>query len=128
MKHATIIYPTQRSGHSTLACITAAFETFMAANAYRRRSGKTDLFTVELAGTTASEEMYGGMFTVKPQRNISEITKTDLVIIPSSDPYHHDAVPGDDVLIDWITKQYKAGAGFVSFCSGAFLLVVLGLF
>lgn len=99
----------------------------MAANSYRRKTGKTDLFTVELAGTTTAEEMYGGMFTIKPQRNISEISKTDLVIIPSSNPYHEGPVPGDDVLIDWITKQYKSGAGVVSICSGAFLLAASGL-
>jgi len=127
MKHATIIYPAQRSGHSTLACITAAFETFMAANSYRRKTGKTDLFTVELAGTAGAEEMYGGMFTIKPQRNITDIAKTDLVIIPSSDPYHEGTVPGDDELISWITKQYKSGAGIASICSGAFLLAASGL-
>jgi len=127
MKHATIIYPAQRSGHSTLACITAAFETFMAANSYRRKTGKTDLFTVELTGTTTAEEIYGGMFTIKPQRHISEITKTDLIIIPSSDPNHQDAVPGDDEFIEWLTNQYKLGADIVSICSGAFLLASSGL-
>ena len=127
MKHATVIYPARRSGYSTLSCITAAFETFNAANAYRRRSGKTDLFTVELAGTAGAEEMYGGMFTIKPQRNISEIIKTDLIIIPSSNPDYQHIVPGDDVLFDWITKQYKAGADVVSICSGAFLLASSGL-
>jgi len=99
----------------------------MAANSYRRKTGKTDLFTVELAGTTNAEEMYGGMFTIKPQRNITDIAKTDLIIIPSSDPYRQGDVPGDDVLIDWITKQYKSGAGVVSICSGAFLLAASGL-
>jgi len=41
------------------------------------------------------------MFTIKPQRHISEIAKTDLIIIPSSDPHHHEAVPGDDEFIEW---------------------------
>ncbi|MBV8389522.1 MAG: helix-turn-helix domain-containing protein [Mucilaginibacter sp.] len=127
MKHVTIIYPSQRSGHSTLACITAAFETFMAANGYRRKSGKTDLFTVELAGTTAAEEICNGMFTIKPQRNISDISKTDLIIIPSTNPNQQQPLPGDDVLIEWMTRQYKHGADIVSICSGAFLLASSGL-
>lgn len=127
MKHATIVYPAKRSGYSTLACITAAFETFITANAYRRQNGETDLFSIELAGTTVAEEIYGGMFTIRPQRNISDITKTDLVIVPSMDTDFSQASPEDDALIEWITTQYKKGAVIVSICSGAFMLAASGL-
>ncbi|MES2107256.1 MAG: helix-turn-helix domain-containing protein [Bacteroidota bacterium] len=127
MKHATIVYPAKRSGYSTLACITAAFETFITANAYRRKNGEADLFSVELAGTTAAEEIYGGMFTVRPQRNISDINKTDLVIVPSMETDFRQASAEDDTLIEWITKQYKQGAVIVSICSGAFMLAASGI-
>lgn len=127
MKHATIVYPAKRSGHSTLACITAAFETFITANAYRRNHGEGDLFSVELAGTTTAEDIYGGMFTVRPQKNVSEIDKTDLVIVPSMDTDFTHVAPEDDALIEWIAKQYKQGAVIVSICSGAFMLAASGL-
>lgn len=127
MKHVTIIHPAQRSVYSTLGCITAAFETFIVANSYRRRSGKPDLFTVELAGTTVSEEIYGGMFTIKPQRHLSEISKTDLIIIPSANPERQEAMPGDELFAEWLNNQYKHGADIASICSGAFLLAATGL-
>src|SRR3569833_1486970 len=127
MKHATIVYPAKRSGHSTLACITAAFETFITANAYRRNNGEGNLFSVELAGTTTAEDIYGGMFTVRPQKNITEIGKTDLVIVPSMDTDFTHVAPEDDVLIELITMKYKQGAVIVSICSGAFMLAASGL-
>jgi len=127
MKHVTILYPAQRGNFSTISCITGAFEIFAAANGYRRRSGKPDLFTVQLAGTTVAEELYSGMFTVRPQTDISAIAKTDLIIIPSSIPDHQKAVAADGALLEWMTRQYKNGAEIASICSGAFLLASSGL-
>ena len=127
MKHVTILFPALRSDFSTVGCISGAFEIFAVANAYRRKNGWNDLFTVQLAGTSTAEELYGGMFTIKPQINISDITKTDLIIIPSSIPDYHKAVGDDAVLLEWITAQYKKGAEIASICSGAFLLASSGL-
>ncbi|HTJ11998.1 MAG TPA: helix-turn-helix domain-containing protein [Dinghuibacter sp.] len=122
MKHLTIIYPAGKSDFSTISCITGAFEIFNSANAYRRRNGKEALFTVELAGTAESEELYGGMFAVKPQKSLTAIAKTDLILIPSSDPARNQTMIAEQQLLDWITTQYKRGAEVASVCSGAFLL------
>lgn len=122
MKHMTVIYPAGRSDFSTLSCITAAFEIFSTANGYRKRNGEGNLFTVELAGTATSEELYNGMFRIKPHKHISAIAKTDLIIIPSSIPGYQKAITEDQVLLDWIAQQYKKGAEVASICSGAFML------
>ena len=127
MKHLTIIFPDERSNFSTVACIAGTFEIFAAANSYRRSTGKKDLFTVALAGSTKKEELYGGMFTVKPQVNIAEIDKTDLIVIPSSVPFYQKAGKENELIIDWIKKQHKAGAEVASICSGAFMLASSGL-
>jgi len=127
MKHLTIIFPDERSNFSTVACIAGTFEIFAAANSYRRSTGKKDLFTVALAGSTKKEELYGGMFTVKPQANIAEIDKTDLIVIPSSVPFYQKAGKENELIIDWIKKQHKAGAEVASICSGAFMLASSGL-
>ncbi len=90
--------------------------------------GKKELFTIELAGISESEEINGGLFTVKPQVNISAITKTNLIIIPSTlIRSYKDAVKGNQLLIDWIEQQYKNGAELASMCSGAFFLASSGL-
>lgn len=122
MKHLTILYPAGRSDFSTISCITGAFEMFASANGYRRRSGRGNLFTVELAGTSGGEEMYDGMLAIKPQRHISAIAKTDLILIPSIASGRLQAAGQDGQLLDWIVRQYKQGAEVASVCSGAFLL------
>ena len=127
MKHLTIIFPGEQSNFSTVACIAGTFEIIAAANSYRRNTGKKDLFTVQLAGAGEKKEMYGGMFTVKPQADISAIAKTDLIVIPSSVPFYQKAGQENTVLIDWIKKQYKDGAEVASICSGAFMLASSGL-
>ncbi|MDB5111953.1 MAG: helix-turn-helix-domain containing protein AraC type [Mucilaginibacter sp.] len=127
MKHVTIIFPQAQSNYSTIACIAGVFEIFATANAYRLKAGKKDLFTVELAGVSKSETLYGGMFMVQPQVSISSILKTDLIIIPSSVPFYQKAGKENELLMEWIRQQYKSGAEIASMCSGAFMLASSGL-
>jgi len=67
------------------------------------------------------------LFTVKPHTDISAITKTDLIIIPSLNHNYQMAVEANKPLIDWITKQYKQGTEIATICTGAFLLASTGL-
>lgn len=127
MKNVTIILPGERSNHSTIACIAGAFEIFDVANSYYKRTGKAALFTVQLAGTTKREEISGGIFTVQPQAHISSITKTDLIIIPSSIPFYQKEGKENEMLLEWLRQQYKAGADIASMCSGTFTLASAGL-
>ncbi len=127
MKHLTILFPDQQSNFSTVACIAGTFEIFAAANSYRRKTGREELFKVVLAGVTDTQELYGGMFTVKPQVNIAAIDKTDLIVIPSSVPLYQKAGKESRTLTEWIKNQYKQGAEVASICSGAFMLAASGL-
>ena len=133
MKHISIVVPVGQSNLSTVACLAGAYEIFTTANSYRKKSdsyrtGKRELFTIELAGISEKEEINGGLFTVKPQVSISAITKTNLIIIPSTLIRNDkDAVKGNELLINWIEQQYKNGAEIASMCSGAFLLASSGL-
>ena len=72
-------------------------------------------------------EYNDGLFTVKPHTNISGITKTNLIIIPSLNHNYYKSVKGNKVLVDWIEKQYRAGAEIATICTGAFLLAASGL-
>lgn len=127
MKHVTIIFPGERSNYSTIACISGIFEIFSVANHHHKKSGKKGLFSVQLAGIGESEELYDGVITVRPQMQVSSIEKTDLVIIPSSVPFHQKAGKENDLLMDWLRKQYSGGADIASMCSGAFMLASSGL-
>jgi len=128
MKHLTIIIPAAQINLGTIACIAGVYEIFTTANEYNKRNGKKELFTIELAGISNKAGSCKNLFTVKPGVNISTITKTNLIIIPSTSIRSYtEAVKENSLLIGWIGKQYKEGAEVASMCSGAFLLASTGL-
>lgn len=124
MKHLTILVP---DGENNLSSIVGAYKILSRANAYRVEKGGNPLFKIELAGLSASVDFYDGLFTVNPQRHLSEIKQTDLIIIPSVNHNYEKAIRNNQFLIDWLVEQYKFGAEIASICTGAFLLAAAGL-
>lgn len=124
MKHLTILVP---DGENNLSSIVGAYKLFSRANAYWKETKKKELFTIQLAGISKKVEFYDGLFSVKPHVNISAITKTNLIIIPSLNHNYQTAISGNKLLINWIEKQYKNGAEVASICTGAFMLAASGL-
>jgi len=124
MKHLTILVP---DGENNLSSIVGAYKIFTRANEYWKKTGRRELFKIELAGISKKVQFYDGLFTVTPHTQISAITKTNLIIIPSLNHNYLKAVKANALLIDWIEKQYKLGAEIASICTGAFLLASSGL-
>jgi transcriptional regulator GlxA family with amidase domain len=127
MKHLTILVPDGQTNLSTVASIVGAYEIFIRANAFWKDSGKKELFQVELAGISKKADFYNGLFSVKPQVNISAIRKTNLIIVPSLARDYQGAMKGNKQLVEWIEKQYKSGAEVASMCTGTFMLAAAGL-
>lgn len=125
MKHLTIAVPDGEGNN--ISSIVGSYKIFTRANAYRKASGKKELFKIELAGLSKKVDYYDGLFSVRPHTYISAIRKTDLIIIPSLNHNYQQAVKKNELLIDWIAKQYKQGAEVASICTGAFLLAASGL-
>jgi len=125
MKHLTIVVPNGEGNN--LSSIVGAYKIFTRANEYWKKVGKNELFSIQLAGVSKKVEFYEGLFTVKPHTNISAITKTNLIIIPSLNHNYQKTVKQNKLLIDWIKHQYKHGAEVASICTGAFLLASSGL-
>jgi transcriptional regulator GlxA family with amidase domain len=126
MKHITILVPDGQSNLSSMACIIGTYEIFMRANEYWKETKKKELFKIELAGISKKVEVYEGLFTVKTNANISAISKTDLIIIPSLINYQK-VLKRNELLINWLEEQYKNGAEVASMCTGAFILASSGL-
>jgi len=124
MKHLTIIVP---EGENNLSSIVGTYKIFTRANEYWKASGRNELFKIELAGISDEVEFYGGLFAVRPQTHISNIKKTNLIVIPSLNHNYQKAVKGNQPLIDWVAEQYKEGAEIASICTGAFMLASSGL-
>lgn len=125
MKHLTIIVPAGQGNN--LSSIVGAYKIFTKANEYWKQNGNKEVFTIQLAGVSKKVEFYDGLFTVKPHTDISAITKTNLIIIPSLNHNYQKAVKENKQIIDWIEVQYKQGAEIASVCTGAFLLASSGL-
>ena len=127
MKHLTIIVPDGQSSLSTVACIVGTYEIFTRANQYWKEAGKEELFKIDVAGVSEKAEFDNGLLAVMPQANVSDLTKTDLIIIPSLVRDFQEAEKGNKVLINWIEDRYNEGAEIASMCTGAFLLASSGL-
>jgi transcriptional regulator GlxA family with amidase domain len=125
MKHLTIVVPD--GDGNNLSSIVGAYKIFTRANAYWKQSGRNELFTIDLAGISSKVDFYSGLFTVTPNKQIQDISKTDLIIIPSLNHSYEQAVKANGQLIEWIEQQYKNGAEIASICTGAFLLASSGL-
>ena len=87
MKHLTIVVP---DGQNNLSSIVGAYKIFTRANEHWKDIGNKELFRIQLAGISKQVEFYNGLFTVKPHTNISAITKTNLIIIPSVNHNYHE--------------------------------------
>jgi transcriptional regulator GlxA family with amidase domain len=127
MKHLAILVPDGQTNLSTVASIVGAYEIFIRANAFWKDSGKKELFKIELAGISKKADFYDGLFSVKPQVNISAIQKTNLIIVPSLARDYQKAMKGNKQVVEWIEKQYKGGAEVASMCTGTFMLAAAGL-
>ena len=103
MKHLTIIVPDGEGNN--LSSIVGAYKIFTRANEYWKQLGRRQLFKIELAGISKKVEFYEGLFTVNPQTNISSITKTNLIIIPSLNHNYERTVKQNKLIIDWIDEQ-----------------------
>ncbi len=121
MKHVSILVP---NGDCILSSIIGPYKVFSGANEYLTRMGRNPMFDIHLVGLASETKLYNDLFSVHPDKQMKEIKKTDLIIIPAlqstSLPLNLDFKP-------WILDQYAGGAEVASLCVGAFLLAETGL-
>src|SRR5688572_26366757 len=117
MKHISILVPT--GAH--LGCIDGTLQVLTEVNTYLASKGRPPAFTIQLTGLSKETPLKNGLFTVYPDVLISDLKKTDLIIIPA--PFHLDfnkTIEMNRDFLPWIVSQYKAGAEVASLCVGAF--------
>jgi transcriptional regulator GlxA family with amidase domain len=123
MKHISILVPYE----AVPAAIVDPRYMFTTINMFLAQAGKEPVFDVQLVGLTRQVPLIGGTFAVNTDRLCSEITKTDLVVIPAISGDLKTAIALNQELLPWITDQYNNGAEVVSLCIGAFILASTGL-
>lgn len=127
MKHISVIVPV---GDSIVDTIIAPFNMLRMANSYFRKLN--DLpespFKVDLVGLTKDPVVYQGLFSIQPTAALSDIKKTDLIIVSPISGDLMSAVAKNREFVDWIRQQrITNGAEIASLCKGAFLLAETGL-
>lgn len=125
MKHLTILVPSGTGNN--LSSIVGAYKIFSRANEYWKKTGRKEVFKIELAGIAKKVQYFDGLFSVRPHTDISKIRKTTLVVIPSLNHNFETSVKKNQKMIEWIETMYNRGAEIASICTGAFLLASSGL-
>jgi len=124
MKHVSILIP---EGHTSLVNIAGTHQILNQVNGIAGQFGRKPVFEVNLVGLTKETRQDIGLFTVNPDYLLSEIDKTDIIIIPAIHTEWPEAFERNREFISWIVEQYKNGAEVVSLCVGAYLLAATGL-
>lgn len=124
MKRITILVP---DGQNNLSSIAGTYKILSRANRYWQENKNQEGYLIELAGISRQVDFHDGLFSARPHVQISDVAKSDLIIIPSLSHNYDRAIDENGQIIDWIKVQYACGAEIASICTGAFLLASAGL-
>lgn len=123
MKHVSILVPET----AVSAAIVDPRYMFTAVNEFIKGQGRPPLFNVQLVGMTKEVRLNDGLISIHCDAVISELPKTDLIIVPAISGHIEHALERNQALLPWIVDHYKRGAEVASLCLGAFLLASTGL-
>jgi transcriptional regulator GlxA family with amidase domain len=124
MKHISILVP---QGPCILSSVVGAYKVFTTVNMSLAQQGKKPLFKIQLVGLSAETTLYDGLFAIRPDIFLQDVSKTDLIIIPAIQGEIPASIKMNYAYVPWIADQYKHGAEVASLCTGAFLLASTGL-
>lgn len=124
MKHVSILVP---RGHSSIVNIGGTQQILDLVNDMLVEIGRPPAFDVELVGVEPETRQSTGSYAVVADKTISEVCKTDVIIIPAIHDAPELAFERNEIFVPWILDQYKRGADVASFCVGAFFLARTGL-
>jgi len=124
MKHISILVP---DGTCSITNIEGTHQILSEVNSALRMMDKEPLFNIRFVGLDHEASQRNGLFTIKPDDLVSEVSKTDIIIIPALFGDHSQVREQNKAFLPWIVEQYRQGAEIASFCVGAFFLAATGL-
>ncbi len=113
--------------NAVIEAITPPYRLFRTANEFLISAGKRPLFDVEYVGLKDVVKANDGEYTIRINRQLKDIGKTDLVILPALYGDIEAAIQANARAIPWIKRMYEYGSEIASLCIGAFLLGESGL-
>ena len=124
MKHVSILIP---RGHTSMVNISGSHQMLNWVNEFFEQTGRKPIFTIQLVGLERQTEQSHGLFTVKPEALIDEVSKTNLIIIPAIHGDFKRNLEINAAFIPWLIDQHNKGAEIVSLCVASFFLAETGL-
>lgn len=113
--------------YGVIEAITPAFRTFHTANEFLTIFGKEPAFKVEYVGLNEYVPANNGEYTIKTDRLLKDVSKTDLLIIPPTFGDTEAGIQANAEAIPYFKKLHQNGSSLASLCIGAFLLAETGL-
>jgi transcriptional regulator GlxA family with amidase domain len=123
MKNISILV----TNNALIAALGNARYMFNMVNNFLVESGREPLFNVSMVGLTREVSLDNGLFAVQVDRELKELEKTDLIIIPPMSGVMQNNIGQNKGYLDWIKSQYAQGSEVASLCVGAFILAETGL-
>lgn len=123
MKHVSIL----SLSDATLTSIDSSHQLFNRVNDFMRYQGKAPFYNVEVVGLAEKIELGNGLYTIRADKTIDEVTKTDVIVIPLLCGDFPRAITKNEKYTDWLIDQYHKGAEIVCLCVGSFYLASTGL-
>lgn len=112
---------------AVIEAISPAYRLFNAANQFLESAGNPPFFEVEYVGMSRDVKVQDGEYTVHTNRLLSEVSHTDLIVIPALYGDLDSAIEANRPAIPLLVKLFENGADIASLCLGAFLLAETGL-
>jgi transcriptional regulator GlxA family with amidase domain len=123
MKHVSIL-PLY---DATLTSIDSSHQLLSRVNDFMRYQGKPPFYDIEVVGLTKNTKLSNGLYTINTDKTISQIERTDVIVLPLLCGDFKKAIQKNKKYTDWLTAQYHKGAEIVCLCVGSFYLASTGL-
>lgn len=123
MKHISILVP-QRA---ILGSLEGSRQLFTQVNQFMLQQNRGPCFQVQLVGITKETRVAGSCYTVHSDVLLSQVGRTDLIVIPAVDGDIVEAIELNKEMLPFLKYHYEQGAEIASLCMGAFILASTGL-
>ncbi|HZE84706.1 MAG TPA: helix-turn-helix domain-containing protein [Puia sp.] len=110
-----------------LSSVDAPRQLFSKVNEFLEAKGRSPMFQVNLVSSSRETRINNGIYTIRCDQTLDEITETDLIIIPMICNGFPKAIEANREFIPWIIDQYKNKAEIACLCSGTFFLAATEL-
>lgn len=123
MRRISVVVPES----AVIEAITPAYRAFKTANDFLTATGKKPAFQVEYVGMKNTVTTNDGEYSIKINKLLKDVGKTDLMILPALYGNVDKAIEANSTAIPYILNLYNKGSEVASLCIGAFLLAETGL-